>query len=129
MTALTHAERFEIVTHKYSVASTPPPGFTFRPDAQVVGGRAQGKRKVGALSASADKAVLQRGAASAGRRVLVPAALWPDYACDEHGGEGWEAEVQRCVRGRATVRFVHARDAQGNRYPDEHLDISQLTPL
>ena len=64
-----------------------------------------------------------------GRRVLVPASLWPDYACDEHGGEGWEAQVLRCAQGRATVRFLHARDPDGKTYPDEHLDIAQLVPL
>ena len=72
---------------------------------------------------------LQRGCACVGRKVLVPAHLWPDYTCDEHGGDGWEAQVTRCVRGRATVRFLHAKDAQGDSYPDEHLDVSVLTPL
>ena len=60
---------------------------------------------------------------------MVPASLWPDYACDEFGGEGWLAQVRCCVRGQATVRFVHARDAEGKVYPDEHLSIDQLVPV
>ena len=30
-----------------------------------------------------------------GERFLVPASIWPDYDCKEHGGAGWE--VQRSV--------------------------------
>ena len=28
-----------------------------------------------------------------GRSVLIPASEWPEYPCDEHGGEGWRATV------------------------------------
>jgi hypothetical protein len=83
----------------------------------------------GTILGPAYRKPLQRGQACVGRLVLVPAKLWPDYSCDEHGGEGWEAQVRRCANGRATVKFLHARDAEGNEYPDEHLSIEQLVPL
>ena len=79
--------------------------------------------------AAAPARPLTTGRAAVGRRVLVPVACWPDYACDEHGGEGWEAVITRCSRGVATVRFVHARDPDGHAYPVERLSVSQLTPL
>ena len=34
-----------------------------------------------------------------GRRVLAPAAMLPRYLCREHGGEGWEAKIEK-VRSR-----------------------------
>ena len=79
--------------------------------------------------AAAPARPLTTGRAAVGRRVLVPVACWPDYACDEHGGEGWEAVITRCSRGVATVRFVHARDPDGRAYPVERIAVSQLTPL
>jgi hypothetical protein len=33
------------------------------------------------------------------------------------------------VNGRASIRFVHARDPDGKMYPDDHLDVDQLVPL
>jgi hypothetical protein len=43
-----------------------------------------------------------------GQRVLVPATLWPTYACSEHGGEGWEAKVVRSTAETATISFTCA---------------------
>jgi hypothetical protein len=83
----------------------------------------------GSRLAPAYRKPLQRGQACVGRLVLVPASIWPDYSCDEHGGEGWEARVRRCAYGRATVHFLHARDSAGKGYPDEHLSVDQLIPL
>ena len=57
------------------------------------------------------------------RRVLVPRDLWPDYECNEHEGEGWEAVIQRCTRRRTTVRFVDSA------FGDEHLAVAVLRPL
>ena len=37
-----------------------------------------------------------------GQKVLVPATLWPDYECSEHGGAGWEATVVRIKGGNVT---------------------------
>ena len=53
-----------------------------------------------------------------GRRVLVPSSMWPEYACDDSGGEGWEGLVLRAEHvwsgsrweASALVHFLHARD-------------------
>ena len=63
-----------------------------------------------------------------GRRVLVPRALWPSDACDEHRGEGWTATIRACSRGVARVAFLHARDEHGSRYSDVHLQLTSLRP-
>ena len=72
---------------------------------------------------------LTRGKASVGRKVLVPSTLWPAYACDEHGGDGWEARIVSYSRGAALVKFLHARDEHGNPYPSESLSLTVLRPL
>jgi hypothetical protein len=66
---------------------------------------------------------------SAGSNVLVPASLWPDQRCDEHGGQGWEAKV-RVVRGAtAVVEFVYAKDESGLPYEAVTLKAECLVPL
>ena len=65
-----------------------------------------------------------------GRRVLVlRAATWPAYECDEHGGAGWEAVIKCVVRGNARVHFLHATTPRGLPYADEDLQLHVLQPL
>ena len=64
-----------------------------------------------------------------GRRVLVPADFWPDFACDENNGRGWEAEVRSTTGLTAMVRFVNARAPDGRPYCDERLALDRLLPL
>ena len=65
-----------------------------------------------------------------GRRVLVlRAATWPSYDCDEHGGLGWEATVQCVARGSARVHFLYAATTRGLPYADENLTFEVLRPL
>ena len=67
--------------------------------------------------------------ADVGRRVLIPADLWPDYECSERSGDGWVAEVTWAGRGVCTVRCVHATDAEGRPYAPARLQAAQLRPL
>ena len=67
-----------------------------------------------------------------GRDVLVPRAMWPDYPCEECGGEGWLAQVVRvrvCTRGvAALVEFRHVCDEHGRRFANEWLELCLLEP-
>ena len=65
----------------------------------------------------------------AGRRVLVPSALYPRYVCREHAGSGWESLVLSATRVTAVVRFLYARTADGRPYEDERLPLDRLQPL
>ena len=41
--------------------------------------------------------------------VLCYAAMWPRFQCREHGGEGWEATVEKVrSRVRETARLRHS---------------------
>ena len=64
-----------------------------------------------------------------GRRVLVPAHVWPAYACNERGGAGWEAIVRRASSDHARVEFVRARTGSGRRYADADLLLTALQPI
>ena len=64
-----------------------------------------------------------------GRRVLVPAQLYPQYRCDERGGEGWEATVVRATSTTAVVHYVSARTADGRPYADDRLPLTRLQPI
>ena len=64
-----------------------------------------------------------------GRRVLVPAQLYPQYRCDEQGGMGWEALVVRATATTAVVHYVSARAADGRPYADDRLPLSRLKPI
>ena len=68
------------------------------------------------------------GRADEGRRVLVPASVWPDWPCDEGSGVGWLAQITRCRRRRATVRFLLTVDDSGRHYT-EHLATDVLQPV
>ena len=65
-----------------------------------------------------------------GRTAVVPARLWPDYACSERGGAGWEVTIEQTEKRvhAALVSFVHARHASGARYAKEWLDFATLEP-
>ena len=71
---------------------------------------------------------LSRGNA-VGRRVLVPATLYPQYKCSEHAGTGWEGLVLSATAATAVVRFLHDRAADGRPYQDERLPLDRLQPL
>jgi hypothetical protein len=43
------------------------------------------------LGASPDITLAERDSKWAGKLVLVPAEMWPDFACNEHGGMGCAA--------------------------------------
>mmetsp|Transcript_27192 Transcript_27192/g.82496 ORF Transcript_27192/g.82496 Transcript_27192/m.82496 type:complete len:313 (+) Transcript_27192:84-1022(+) len=66
-----------------------------------------------------------------GRRVLIPAQLWPDYDCHERGGKGWEATVVNVQKREkmVTVRFLHATDGEGKPYADEIIPFKEVRPL
>ena len=64
-----------------------------------------------------------------GRRVLVPATIYPTYTCMENGGLGWTALIASCVRGACGVRFLEARDPRGIPYADVQLQLAVLQPL
>jgi hypothetical protein len=63
-----------------------------------------------------------------GRRVMVPAHLWPDWPCEEFEGRGWLAVIERSLRSRATVRFLVAHDDAGHPFV-EHLSTEVLCPV
>jgi hypothetical protein len=64
-----------------------------------------------------------------GRRVLVPAAAWPNFTCDENDGKGWTATIQSSSRGSATVRFTDAATPRGIPYDDVTLQLDFLCPF
>ena len=64
-----------------------------------------------------------------GRRVLVIASVWPDYACTENKGAGWSALVVHSGKGWADVEFLDARDEEGEKYKDVRLSLDVLRPL
>ena len=53
-----------------------------------------------------------------GAEMAVCRTMWPDYPCDELGGQGWRVLVLSATPAIATIRFIHAR-ARGRRYEDQ----------
>ena len=53
---------------------------------------------------------------------FVPSSLWPDYACDEHWGTGWEVTVVTSTKFSAVVHYTHAVVATGQPWADDRLD-------
>ena len=64
-----------------------------------------------------------------GRRVLVPAEIYPQYKCSEHQGRGWECLAMTATAQTVKVRFTFARTADGRPYEDERLPMSLLQPM
>ena len=63
------------------------------------------------------------------RLVIVPSARYPRNACDEHGGQGWEAQVISATRVSAVVRYLKARTADGRVYEDTREPLDSLRPI
>ena len=64
-----------------------------------------------------------------GRRVLVLANYWPQYACTEHAGAGWEADVVSATGVSAVVRFTYARAQDGRQWEPERVPYAHVRPL
>ena len=78
---------------------------------------------------TADTSPLPATGQCQGRRVLVPRAVWPAYACVENNGTGWSATIIRFNKGAATVRFTHHVSPRGLPYPDVELQLRVLKPI
>ena len=61
-----------------------------------------------------------------GTHVAVPRTPWPDYECDEMGGEAWRAIVVSSTGHTAVVEFVRARSKSGRAYKDVRLPLCAL---
>ena len=65
-----------------------------------------------------------------GRRVLVPAEIYPTYRCYEQQGRGWECIVMTVSSLTANkVRHTYARTSDGRPYADERLPLALLQPM
>ena len=54
---------------------------------------------------------------AAGRLVLVPANVYPQYECTEHAGRGWTGKIiSQSQDGQAQIRFLYATDEDGVAY-------------
>eukprot|EP00965_Chrysotila_dentata_P256118 6212439-Pleurochrysis_carterae.AAC.3 len=67
-----------------------------------------------------------------GSTLVVPAAVYPQYVCEENAGLGWTVSL-RALRGPPSapatttlVAFVYARTADGRKYANEWLLVSHL---
>ena len=64
-----------------------------------------------------------------GRRVLVPAEVYPKERCSEQQGQGWECMVIASSLLTARVRFTLARTSDGRPYEAERLPLALLQPM
>lgn len=55
-----------------------------------------------------------------------PLGGWPEYACDEHDGKGWEVIVTKRQGQWALCKFVNACDSNGKPY--DFLPLDTLNP-
>ena len=69
------------------------------------------------------------GVPRAGETVVVPRSMWPNYRCDELGGQGWLATVRRASPASATVHFIHATTSRGQSYEDACIQTSLLMTM
>ena len=53
-----------------------------------------------------------------GRLVLIPCSIYPQDACDEHGGQGWTGRVTKCTHGTATVKLSNGAGGSVSAYFD-----------
>jgi hypothetical protein len=97
-------------------------------NATATGPTGRGTPDAPAVATPPDLSPLTRDNAP-GRRVLVPASVYPQYRCTELEGRGWECVVMTATRLSAVVHFTRAVDRQGRPYQDERLPITALTPM
>ena len=84
---------------------------------------------VEAAAVAAPPPAATAAAGSPPRRVLVPAAVYPDERCDERGGVGWEAVVLSSTAATVKIEFVFARDTAGEKFEHVRLPWRCVTPL
>ena len=60
---------------------------------------------------------------------LVPRSHWPDMACTEHDGRGWEVAITERRPPWAKVEYVSACDDQGVKYESNWRRIKDLIPI
>ena len=60
-----------------------------------------------------------------GRRVLIPRACWPSYACTEYNGRGWAARIIKYSGGVVRLRFLSAATARGIPFQDVTLQLAR----
>ena len=53
-----------------------------------------------------------------GTRIVIAAAAWPSYTCNELSGAGWRAEIKRSAAAVCKVKFLDARTRDGRPYED-----------
>jgi hypothetical protein len=65
-----------------------------------------------------------------GRHVLCPKEMWPSWRCTEHGGEGWEAVIDKLSQDHQTVyvRFV-APSSRTRQWRPMWLQLAALRPI
>ncbi len=61
-----------------------------------------------------------------GDYIMVPRRIYPTYACNEYGGDGWEGLIMSRRKDVAIVRFTRATSADGRRYTDTPLQVGVL---
>ena len=60
---------------------------------------------------------------------MVERWVWPEYACEELNGAGWECELVRYSNGAWWVKFANARDDNDEPLPQEHVERRLLKPM
>ena len=60
---------------------------------------------------------------AAGTAVAVMREAWPSYACHELGGLAWQARVVARAKGRAVIKFTHAKTRDGRRYENASVSL------
>lgn len=58
---------------------------------------------------------------------IIPAEMWPNETCGEHGGKGWEVEIIKKKGKYSRVRFVGDND--GTKYENEWVETKRLAPV
>ena len=60
---------------------------------------------------------------------LVPASLWPEDECREHGGAGWEVKVTERKGKYVRCKWIKAKDGEGRPWADERIEYKLLKRL
>ena len=97
--------------------------------------RKRGRSRVASQSEEAPAAQQQQvthltPANCVGRHVLCPKEMWPSWPCNEHGGTGWEAVIDKLGHDRETVqvRFV-AQSSRTRQWRPMWLQLGSLRPI